>query len=148
MLVEFIAAAVLATANPEPALPAWMAGCWEQKTGGRWTEECWSRPRDGMMLGYGRSGAGERVNEWESMQIGLQKGEAAVRMGYWAAPGGNDRTLFAWTPSNQPGVTFYNAAHDYPQRIRYWREGRYLMAETSLQDGRNPKRWRYVRQAN
>ncbi len=102
------------------------------------------------MLGYGRSGTGTHISEWESMQItlGLDTGNPADRMSYWASPGGVNRTLFAWGPSQESGVSFYNAAHDYPQRIRYWRDGRYLMAETSLKDGSKPKRWRYVRQAN
>ena len=39
-----------------PALPAWMAGCWVHVQGERWTEECWTTPRGGVMLGSGRSG--------------------------------------------------------------------------------------------
>jgi len=39
---------------------------------------------------------------------------------------------------------FENRDHDYPQRIRYWREGEVLMAEISLADGSKPMRWRYL----
>ncbi len=40
---------------------------------------------------------------------------------------------------------FANAAHDYPQRIRYWREGETLNAEISLLDGSKAMRWQYKR---
>jgi hypothetical protein len=45
-------------------------------------------------------------------------------------------------------VTFLNAEHDFPQRVRYWREGRELVAEISLKDGTKAQRWRYVPQGN
>jgi hypothetical protein len=139
-----------AAAGQEPKLPESMVGCWEQRSGDRWTEECWMPPRGGIMLGSGRSGTGDRVSEWEAIQIVLdrQNGDGpAARMAFWAAPGGVNRTMFAWNPSDLPGVTFVNAAHDYPQRIRYWREGERLMAETSLADGSKPRRWTYDRVA-
>jgi hypothetical protein len=40
-------------------------------------------------------------------------------------------------------IIFANPAHDYPQRIRYWREGRLLMAETSKMDGSETQSWTY-----
>jgi hypothetical protein len=137
-----------AATQQEPKLPEWMAGCWEQRSDDRWTEECWMPPRGGIMLGSGRSGTGDRVSEWEATQIVLARqagGGPAVRMAFWAAPGGTNRTFFAWSPSDLPGVTFVNAAHDYPQRIRYWREGEQLMAETALADGSKARRWTYRR---
>ena len=41
-------------------------------------------------------------------------------------------------------MTFVNETHDYPQRIRYWREGMALNAETSLMDGSSAERWSYM----
>jgi hypothetical protein len=147
-LALFVTSAAAAPAGA-PQLPGWMAGCWEQHHGAEWTEECWMPPRGGMMLGMSRTGSGGRVSEWESMQIVLNdetaSDHAVVRMAFWAAPGGKDRTVFAWSPSRQAGVTFYNVAHDYPQRIRYWREGAALMAEISMADGSRTMRWRYTR---
>jgi hypothetical protein len=137
-----------AAAPEEPKLPEWMTGCWEQRSGDRWTEECWMQPRAGIMLGNGRSGAGDRVSEWEAMQIVLNQEIAdgpMIRMAFWAAPSGSNRTLFAWSPSDLPGVTFLNVANDYPQRIRYWRDGERLRAEISLEDGTKAKRWTYWR---
>ncbi|MGY4397037.1 hypothetical protein ACVWZA_002228 [Sphingomonas sp. UYAg733] len=34
-------------------------------------------------------------------------------------------------------------AHDYPQRIRYWREGKILNAKISLSYGSKRMRWSY-----
>jgi len=140
-----IAAALLIQAAQAPELPHWMAGCWEQRSGDAWTEECWTGPRGGMMMGSSRSGSGDRLDEWETMQIVREDTDdpAVVRLAFWAAPGGVKRTMFAWTRANVPGVTFINLENDYPQRIRYWREGKYLMAEISLANGSKPRRWRY-----
>ena len=48
--------------------------------------------------------------------------------------------------TNRPvaeAVEFANPAHDYPQRIRYWRQGKLLMAEVSKMDGSKALRWNY-----
>lgn len=147
-----LTAAALARAS-RPDLPdindlGWMAGCWEQREGDRWTEECWTQPRGGMMFGSSRTGRGDTMIEWEALRIerDAPNGDGpVVRLGYLAAPGGGPWTLFAWSRSGGPGITFYNVANDYPQRIRYWREGRVLVAEIALADGSKPRRWRYRR---
>ena len=153
-MLKFAAALVLAvpaTASAqfaEPQLPAWLAGCWEMRDGERWAEECWTIPRGRMMLGSGRAGVGEEVTSWETMRIALDEpaGELpTARMAFVAAPGGTGWTLFAWSPSPETGVTFHNAANDYPQRVRYWREGELLKAEISLADGTRPTRWTFRR---
>ncbi|WP_278373411.1 hypothetical protein [Sphingobium xenophagum] len=41
-------------------------------------------------------------------------------------------------------ISFANPDHDYPQRIRYWREGRLLMAETAKMDGSQTQSWTYA----
>lgn len=131
----------------EPALPGWMAGCWEMRNGDQWAEECWTIPRGGMMLGSGRTGIGDQLATWENMRIALAEpiGEGPIRMVFWAAPGGIGWTAFAWSPAGDEGVTFHNAANDYPQRVRYWREGELLNAEISLEDGTRPMRWSFRR---
>jgi hypothetical protein len=145
MFLPFLYA--LAAPGPDiPALPAWMSGCWESEAGGLWTEECWSEPRGKMMIGHSRTGSGERAHQWESMQLLLEDetdDPAVVRLAFWAAPQGVNRTMFAWAASKQPGLTFYNLENDYPQRIRYWRDGEALMAEIALADGSKARRWRY-----
>ena len=132
--------------NDDPVLPAWMAGCWETRDGARWAEECWTVPRGGMMVGSGRRGEGDRLGEWEVMRIALSEpqGEGpALRMAFAAAPGGTGWTTFAWSPGDDAGVAFHNAANDYPQLIRYWREGSNLNARISMADGSRPVQWTY-----
>jgi len=142
-LIAALLAAPVAAAEETPPLPGWMAGCWEQVEGERWTEECWTAPRAGTMLGSSRSGRGDTLIEWETMQI--LPGDAASGPGpvFWGSPRGAARTAFAWRPDAGPGIAFVNAAHDYPQRIRYWREGENLIAEIALADGSKPRRWTY-----
>ncbi len=138
---------MLAAATAErPTLPDWLTGCWEQRSAKRWTEECWSAPRGGMMIGYSRSGEGGVLTEWEVTQIALEETDdpAAVKLAFWAAPSGQDRTMFVWAPSREPGITFVNGENEYPQLIRYWREGRELRAEISRADGGKAHRWRFV----
>jgi hypothetical protein len=142
-----IAAALLAaqTQIQLPSLPDWMAGCWERKAEDQWTEECWTAPRAGIMLGSSRSGAGDVLLDWETMQIVREETDdpAVHRLTFWGSPRGESRTMFTWRPSDEPGLAFYNLSHDYPQLIRYWREGENLIAEISQADGSKPRRWRY-----
>ena len=142
-----ILAAILAGDAQSLALPAWMTGCWEHRSEDRWTEECWTGPRGGIMLGTGRSGRGGVLDSWEVMQIEMVETDdpAIDPLTFYGAPKGQNRTGFVWVrDSKEPGITFVNAAHDYPQRIRYWRDGRDLMAEVSLADGSKAQRWRYA----
>ena len=87
------------------ALPAWMAGCWETKVGDEWTEECWTAPRAGIMLGNGRSGTGGVLKSWELMQIELIETDdpAIDPLTFYGAPQGKDRTAFGWDRRRGPG---------------------------------------------
>ena len=140
-------AAAVAAQGPASPMPGWMAGCWEQRSGESWTEECWTTARGGVMLGSGRSGKGDMVKSWEVMQIMANDTDdpAIPRVVFYGAPKGEGRTRFQIVQDGQPGVTFVNSEHDYPQRIRYWREGEELVAETALKDGSKAMRWRYRR---
>jgi hypothetical protein len=152
MKMIILAAAALAGAAPSDAPDVndlgWLAGCWEHRDGDRWTEECWTRPRGGMMFGSSRTGRADSMLEWEALRIerNADNGDGPmVKLAYLAAPGGRPWMLFAWSRHGGPGITFYNVANDYPQRIRYWREGDVLIAEIALEDGSKARRWRYRR---
>ncbi|GAA4757468.1 hypothetical protein GCM10023264_26960 [Sphingomonas daechungensis] len=134
-------AAFVAEVTPRPVLPVWLTGCWESEAHGKWIEECWNDPRAGIMMGSGRSGRADALADWEVMQIQIDP--ASSKMTFYGSPEGQNRTAFEWTPSSESGVTFVNSEHDYPQKIRYWREGRELVAEVSLADGGKARRWRY-----
>jgi hypothetical protein len=125
----------------QTALPLWMAGCWEMRTGERWAEECWTAPRGGQMLGSGRTGDANGVRSFEFMRI-ERDGEG---LAFRASPGGEGWTSFVSAADPGDGVTFLNAANDYPQRVRYWLEGTELRAEISLLDGSNATRFAFRR---
>ena len=138
-------AALVEMSAAVPNLPEWMAGCWETQSGQRVTVECWSRPEGPVMRGESVSAIGGKTAEHERMEIvHAETDDPAIPwMTFWATPSNGARTRFDWVASLEPGLTFVNASHDYPQRIRYWREGKYLMAEIALADGSKARRWRY-----
>jgi hypothetical protein len=125
-------------------LPGWMAGCWEMHDAGRWADECWTVPRGGMMIGSGRAGTGDSLASFEHMRI--ERGEGGA-LTFLASPGGKGWTAFAPAADPGEGITFVNPANDYPQRVRYWRDGELLMAEISLADGGRAMRWTFARTA-
>jgi Domain of unknown function (DUF6265) len=148
-----VAVAVIALAGAGRAqssgagAPDWMAGCWSQDSlspagAPKWTEECWMAPRGGVMLGAGRAGSGDRLTEWEATQIIPGPDGKLV---YWASPDGGARIGFTEVSRGPTEIVFANATHDYPQRIRYRREGDRLLAEISLADGSKAVRWDYKR---
>ncbi|MDB5709250.1 MAG: hypothetical protein JWL96_1320 [Sphingomonas bacterium] len=127
---------------PDTAAPNWMAGCWSQDKAPKWTEECWMGARGGVMLGAGRAGTGDKLSDWEATQIIPGRDGKLV---YWASPDGGARVSFTEVSRAPTEIVFANAGHDYPQRVRYWREGAMLNAEISLIDGSRAMRWQYKR---
>lgn len=126
--------------SPEPL--DWLVGKWcTEPVNGRTTCESWQpMGADHVMRGetVTTSAKGERR---EPMRISSEAGKLV----FHAKPPGQAPTDFAARHAASQSIEFVNAAHDYPQRIRYWREGELLMAEISLADGSKPMRWRYRR---
>jgi hypothetical protein len=125
-------------------MPAFLSGCWEQRIEDRWTEECWTDPRGGLMIGSGRDARGDTINHWEWMRI-----ERAADGGvtFYGSPKGAPAIGFKAIQSDEKSITFVNLSHDYPQRVRYVRSASGIDAEVSLADGSNPNRWSYRRTA-
>ncbi|MBA4091143.1 MAG: hypothetical protein C0494_11215 [Sphingobium sp.] len=121
-------------------LPDWLTGEWLQKRDDRWTEEVWTLPRGGTMIGVGRTGRGETLRSWEVMRI-VRAPDGALTL--HAAPEGGATTIFPVVAEGVRDISFANPNHDYPQRIRYWREGRLLMAETARMDCSQAQSWTY-----
>ena len=141
------AAALLLMGQAPPAARVddlgWMSGHWQSDNAGRWTEELWSAPRAGAMLGLSRSGREDVMREFEFLRI--QAGEVGVPF-YNAAPGGRSPPVpFRRVARDGTSATFENAQHDYPQRIRYVRTGDSMVATISAIDGSNPMEWRFRR---
>ena len=134
-----LAAAPLAAQEPA-AFPSWMAGAWTVTDGDRWTEEFWTHARGGVMIGASREGRGETLRTWESIRI-LRTADG--RLSYIPMPNGGAPVEFALVRQDERSIEFANPAHDFPQRIRYWREGDTLHAEISLIDGTRAIAWSY-----
>lgn len=135
-----VVAAPLA-AQEQAVLPGFLAGAWEQRTGDNWADEFWTPPRGDMMIGAARIGRGETLREFEHTRI-VRKSDGALV--FIAQPRGAPPTEFPLVASGPQMVEFASAAHDYPQRIRYWREGRLLKARISKMDGSDAMEWSYA----
>jgi len=117
---------------PVQEMPGWMTGAWEKVDGEKWADEFWTPPRGGMMIGASRSGSGDRLGFWEHMRVVR---EADGKLAFWAIAADQKPVRFVAMKTGPNEIIFENAEHDYPQRIRYWREGKALKAEISLIDG-------------
>lgn len=135
-----IASAPLQAGPAEEGLPGFMAGTWMMEDGASWSDELWSDAKGGLMLGMARSGFGGQVRSWESSRI-ERKADGTISL--FAQPRGGEATEFKQALRSADAVEFTNPAHDYPQRIRYWRQGQLLMAEISRLDGSDAVRWNY-----
>ena len=140
-LAAALAAAPLAAQEPAP-FPEWLAGAWSNAAdGGRWTEEFWTNARGGIMIGASREGRDEVLRSWETIRI-VRKPDGSLV--YIPMPNGGPPVEFALVRQDERSIEFANPAHDYPQRIRYWREGDRLHAEIALIDGSRADRWSYA----
>jgi hypothetical protein len=139
--------AVTAAAPVAPALVgiddlAWLGGQWESVSGEQWVEESWTSPRGGTMLGISRAGAGALLREFEFLR--LQRGEDGV-LAYIASPGGGAAVVFPLVEATPSSATFANPGHDFPQLIRYERDGETMRATISASDGGNAMSWTFRR---
>jgi Domain of unknown function (DUF6265) len=133
-LLLAVAPAMLSAGDPIP-MPSWMAGAWADGEGVTWVEEFWTPPRADLMIGAGRAGQGSKLASFEHMRI---EREADGKLVFWALPGGKNATRFVAVHADGDDAIFENAANDYPQRVRYWRDGEQLKAQISQLDGSKP----------
>lgn len=144
----FVLVCTMATAWPgDPAPPpvkltpsdaaleklAWMAGSWAGEIRTMVTEEHWTQPSGGTMLGVNRQVVQRRTMLFEYLRIESR----ADGIYYVANPGGKGETAFKMVKLEGQSVVFENRTHKAPHRIIYRREGHKLHArvETDLHDG-------------
>ena len=139
--ILFLLAAVPASAQAPSEMPGWLAGCWQQVEGEQWTDECWTAPRAGLMIGASRTGTGETLQFFEHSRVETADDGTLV---FVAMPRGAAGTPFRAEDGGADWIEFVNPANDYPQRIRYWREGDRLHAEIALLDGSRAVAWSYA----
>lgn len=154
--IAFVAAllstAGFATATLAQSTPArvaaldWMTGTWTHTTPTVMTRESWLGPGNGLMVAVNLTTTSSGKKSFEFLRIG----ETAEGFSYFASPGGKAPTEFRLKELGDRKVVFENAAHDFPQRILYWREGEQLLARVEGSIGGKPRseEWRFDREAS
>jgi hypothetical protein len=134
----------LAAEGTQPAIAdlAWMAGSWTGESRGIQMEEHWTAPKGNSMVGIHRDIGKGRTLLFEFLRI-EQQGDQIV---YLSMPNGRSpATPFPLKELSGTRVVFENPAHDFPQRIIYWKDGNDLRAR--IEGTRNGKtageEWRW-----
>lgn len=135
------------SASEEPARHqltdlGWMAGTWSSAGDGVHSEELWTEPRGGVMLGLHRDVRPERAVAWEFLRIE----ERPKGIVYLASPRGVAPTPFDLVELTERRAVFANPAHDFPKRIIYWigAEGA-LHARADAGEGTSGPEWSWQR---
>ena len=135
-------ASVLAFAQaPATADLAWMSGSWVQDKPGEKVSETWLGPGNGMLAGVNLTTWTGGRKTFEFLRIA----DTPTGPSYFASPGGRAPVEFKLKEAGDKRVVFENAAHDFPQRILYWREGDLLVAriEGKIRDKERSEEWRF-----
>ena len=84
-----------AAVTPLP-MPAFLSGCWEQRTeAGRWTEECWTDTRGGLMIGSGRDGKLTAwPRRWKPDEVKRPMAAGVLAVGSAGSPGATHPVRF------------------------------------------------------
>ena len=102
---------------------SWISGCWARSNQRGLTEEHWTRPAGGTLLGFSRTirrvAERDTTTEFEFLRIF----ERNDRLVYAALPSGQRYTEFVESEMTDSSVVFANPAHDFPQYVRYTRRG-------------------------
>lgn len=128
MNIVFISIVSTALAAPPCANATtldWLAGVWTHTQEGTTTEERWSPPQAGSLIGSSRTMKPTQTVFFEHLMVQTQPDGC---LAYVAWPGGGTSTTFVWAGGEARSVVFENAVHDWPQRICYTREGDILTA--------------------
>lgn len=112
---------------------AFLTGHWLYEKEGRLSEEFWTDARAGLMAGVNRSVRDNRTG-FEYLRIVDDNGAIY----YVASPGGGPPISFHLIEWEGNRAVFENKAHDFPQRIIYWKEEERLRARIEgLVDGKS-----------
>ena len=125
-LAIWILGAASAAAADDITRLSWLAGCWSGIHDGVTTEEHWTSPAGGEMVGMNKAVASGRIVFFEFLRIASHEG----RLCYLASPRGGAVTAFCATTIGDDRVVFENREHDFPQRIVYERHENALRART------------------
>jgi hypothetical protein len=121
----------------------WMTGDWVSETARGKVAETWLGPGNGLMVAVNLSTFAGGRKSFEFLRIA----ETPAGFSYFASPEGRPPTEFRLKEAGDKRVVFENAAHDFPQRILYWREGDALVAriEGTMRGEARHREWRFTR---
>ncbi len=95
---------------------AWMSGDWETAPGRAQTDEHWTKPAGGSMIGMSRTVAGGKTVFYEYLRIETRGADIYYVAHPKARTPGTD---FKLVKLNGQEAVFENPAHDFPKRIVY-----------------------------
>jgi ketosteroid isomerase-like protein len=96
---------------------AWLAGHWAGVRDGVASEEHWTSPAGGALVGMHKDVRPDGKIFFEFFRI-VENDEGALC--YLASPGGRPPVSFCAVEIGDHRVVFVNPTHDFPQRILYW----------------------------
>jgi hypothetical protein len=112
---------------------AWLEGCWESAD--QSSREVWVVDDDNSLIGFSVTMDGASMVFYELLSI---RADGDGSWTYNAHPSGQAAAKFLASEVGENEVKFANPDHDYPQEIRYRRDGNSLYASTSLLGGEKP----------
>ena len=111
----------------------WLVGCWVSTD--KSAQEVWVVDSDQSLIGFNVVFSDNKVGFYEVLSIKRNEEDSLV---YTPHPLGQQSASFAATEVAENSIVFTNPDHDYPQEIRYAREGNRLYATISLLGGAKP----------
>lgn len=109
---------------PSSTALTWLVGDWCGTQGKDSLQESWRLHGD-TLLGMAGTLRDGRLRSFEYTRI--ETGKDGLQ--FVAQPGGVAPTRFPLVSHGPQRIDFANAAHDFPQRVSYWRDGDKLRAE-------------------
>lgn len=123
----------------------WMTGTWVQTKENETVQESWLGPQGTTMVAVNLTQSARRGTSYEFLRIV----EGPSGLAYLASPGGRSPpTEFKLKEMGDKRVVFENPAHDFPQRVIYWREADGSMKariEGTMQGKERGIEWRFER---
>ncbi|MEC7288807.1 MAG: DUF6265 family protein [Pseudomonadota bacterium] len=149
--VAALAASVVHAEDADHNRLDWLTGCWQGEDGV--TREIWSPSQGGYYFGHSVVMKDDRVIFFEQMRVDPAPTRAdsapipadpAPMPVFNAYPRGDGPFPFAAIEITDHSVTFANPDHDYPQKIKYWRDGDRLNATISIMDDSRQGQFRFT----
>ena len=131
---KWLAVALLPTmalgGDSDSGVFGWIEGCWVSPD--KSAQEVWVTDSEQSLAGFAVTLVNGEVRFYELLRIHRDIDGSWT---YTAHPSGQASTSFAAVTIGTDSVLFANADHDYPQEIRYRRDGNRLIASISLLGG-------------